>query len=158
MALFLRAAPLRAAMPAIRAMPVARALPAPRPVRPELCRAFASGALPGGERPFRVLGLQQVWACCARASRARSPRRRQVAVGGTDKTKLAHLWTTLLGVQKVKSFSSAKENVDEDVLLCGRGPMAVEVDLMQVRARACARLWRLACARTRAPARAAAGP
>ncbi|KAI9992617.1 hypothetical protein PInf_018060 [Phytophthora infestans] len=32
---------------------------------------------------------------------------------------------------KEGSFRSEKENVDEDILQCGKGPFAVEVDIMQ---------------------------
>ena len=64
-------------------------------------------------RPFRVLGVQQV------------------AIGGTSKSALSKLWVDTLGLAKVTTFKSDKENVDEDVLRCGRGPFAVEIDLMQ---------------------------
>ncbi len=64
-------------------------------------------------RPFRVLGLQQV------------------AVGGRDKAALRHLWSDLLGVAITGSFRSERENVDEDIARVGRGPFAVEIDLMQ---------------------------
>ena len=52
-------------------------------------------------RPFKVLGLQQI------------------AVGGPDKSKLAKLWTDVLGVKCVGTFQSEKENVDEDILALG---------------------------------------
>jgi lactoylglutathione lyase len=64
-------------------------------------------------RPFRILGVQQI------------------AVGGLDKASLAGFWVELMGLEKVHSFQSERENVDEDVLRLGRGPTAVEVDLMQ---------------------------
>ena len=64
-------------------------------------------------RPFRVLGLQQV------------------AIGGLDKGPLSALWQGLLGVEKTGSYRSESENVDEDILRLGRGPWAVELDLMQ---------------------------
>lgn len=65
------------------------------------------------ERPFRVLGVQQI------------------AVGGPDKSELARLWVELLGLAKVGSFRSETENVDEDILVAGLGPTAVEIDLME---------------------------
>ncbi|MEM8903100.1 MAG: VOC family protein [Actinomycetota bacterium] len=65
------------------------------------------------ERPFRVLGIQQV------------------AIGGLDKTALSGLWSGLLGVEKVGDYVSEAENVDEDILRLGDGPHAVEIDLMQ---------------------------
>mmetsp|Transcript_42288 Transcript_42288/g.66162 ORF Transcript_42288/g.66162 Transcript_42288/m.66162 type:complete len:193 (+) Transcript_42288:75-653(+) len=65
------------------------------------------------ERPFRVLGLQQV------------------AIGAIEKGPLSHLWTEVLGVPKIGSYRAEKENVDEDILRLGNGPLAVEVDLMQ---------------------------
>lgn len=64
-------------------------------------------------RPFRILGLQQV------------------AIGGLDKLALRSLWSDLLGVPTRGSYRSEKENVDEDILLLGHGPTAVELDLMQ---------------------------
>ncbi|MEM1414374.1 MAG: VOC family protein [Myxococcota bacterium] len=64
-------------------------------------------------RPFRILGLQQI------------------AVGGPDKGRLAHLWIELFGLIKTGDFKSERENVDEDILTIGEGPHAVEVDLMQ---------------------------
>jgi lactoylglutathione lyase len=63
--------------------------------------------------PFRVLGLQQI------------------AVGGLDKTKLSDFWEKTLGIPKVGSYRSEKENVDEDILKLGSGAHAVEIDLMQ---------------------------
>ncbi|MCA9547264.1 MAG: VOC family protein [Myxococcales bacterium] len=65
------------------------------------------------DRPFRVLGIQQV------------------ALGGLDKGRLRHFWVDLLGLKLSHDFQSARENVDEDVCVAGRGPFAVEVDLMQ---------------------------
>ena len=65
------------------------------------------------ERPFRVLGLQQI------------------AVGGRDKAALRRLWGDLLGLPIVGNFRSERENVDEDIAVAGSGPWQVEVDLMQ---------------------------
>lgn len=70
-------------------------------------------ALPMEQRPFRILGLQQV------------------AVGGPDKAPLRHLWIELFGLRETGSFRSESENVDEDITQLGEGPHAVEVDLMQ---------------------------
>lgn len=64
-------------------------------------------------RPFQILGIQQI------------------AIGGLDKSKLSGFWVDILGLTKVSSFQSEKENVDEDILQIGEGPHAVEVDLMQ---------------------------
>ncbi len=65
------------------------------------------------ERPFRVLGLQQI------------------AVGALDKGRLRSLWVDLLGLEAHGNFKSESENVDEDIALAGAGPFRVEVDLMQ---------------------------
>lgn len=65
------------------------------------------------ERPFRVLGLQQI------------------AIGGASRAALRRLWVDLLGLEPVGTFRSEKENVDEEILRCGAGPMAVEVDVME---------------------------
>ena len=66
-----------------------------------------------GERPFRVLGIQQI------------------AVGGTDKARLRTLWVDMLGLRVTGNFVSERENVDEDICAIGTGAHAVEVDLMQ---------------------------
>jgi lactoylglutathione lyase len=65
------------------------------------------------DRPFRVLGVQQI------------------AVGAPSKTALRRLWIDLLGLALVGGFRSETENVDEDIAAAGAGPLAVEVDLMQ---------------------------
>ena len=65
------------------------------------------------DRPFRVLGLQQI------------------AVGSTDKAALRRLWVDLLGLTPAGTYRSESENVDEDILRTGSGAFAVEVDVMQ---------------------------
>jgi len=65
------------------------------------------------DRPFRVLGLQQI------------------AVGATDKSVLRKLWIDMLGLEVTGEFVSERENVDEDIAIAGSGPLRVEVDLMQ---------------------------
>jgi lactoylglutathione lyase len=65
------------------------------------------------ERPFRVLGLQQI------------------AVGAPDKNELRKLWVDMLGLSIKGNFRSESENVDEDIAEAGHGAFAVEVDLMQ---------------------------
>jgi len=64
-------------------------------------------------RPFKVLGLQQI------------------AIGGLDKSRLRTLWVDTLGLQLTGNYRSAAENVDEDIAVMGSGPYRVEVDLMQ---------------------------
>ncbi len=68
---------------------------------------------PTSPRPFRILGIQQI------------------AIGGTDKARLARLWVDIFGLEPKGSFRSERENVDEVICALGRGPYAVEVDLMQ---------------------------
>jgi lactoylglutathione lyase len=65
------------------------------------------------QRPFRVLGIQQI------------------AIGGPDKKRLQQLWVDMLGIEVTGTFRSEKENVDEDICTMGHGPFRVEVDLMQ---------------------------
>jgi lactoylglutathione lyase len=65
------------------------------------------------DRPFRVLGVQQV------------------AIGGLDKAALRRFWSDLLGIAVIGSFRDEAQNVDEDILTLGRGPNAVEIDLME---------------------------
>jgi len=67
----------------------------------------------GWTRQFRVLGLQQV------------------AIGSENKKDLDAFWGGLLGIKKVGTYRSEKENVDEDILVLGSGVNAVEIDLMQ---------------------------
>ena len=65
------------------------------------------------QRPFRVLGIQQV------------------AIGGTDKQRMKTLWVDMLGLTQTGTFQSVRENVDEDILAMGQGAWKVEVDIMQ---------------------------
>lgn len=65
------------------------------------------------ERPFKVLGIQQV------------------AIGGESKARLRSLWVDLFGLVPTGSFRSERENVDEDICAIGHGPHVVEVDLME---------------------------
>jgi lactoylglutathione lyase len=65
------------------------------------------------ERPFRVLGVQQI------------------AIGGLDKNKMRKLWVDTLGLIPHGTFKSERENVDEDIVVAGSGPLKLEVDLMQ---------------------------
>ncbi|TGK15234.1 VOC family protein [Leptospira fluminis] len=64
-------------------------------------------------RPFKILGIQQV------------------AVGGESKDKLRNFWVDVLGLENVGTYRSEKENVNEDILRMGKGPYAVEVDIME---------------------------
>ena len=65
------------------------------------------------DRPFKVLGIQQV------------------AIGGTDKQRMKRLWVDMLGLTLTGTFKSERENVDEDICTMGSGATRVEVDLMQ---------------------------
>jgi lactoylglutathione lyase len=65
------------------------------------------------ERPFKVLGIQQI------------------AVSGLDKNRLRELWVDTLGLRLSGNYQSESENVDEDIATLGSGPFKVEVDLMQ---------------------------
>lgn len=65
------------------------------------------------DRPFKVLGIQQI------------------AVSGLDKARLRSLWVDTLGLELSGSYQSESENVDEDIAFVGAGPLKVEVDLMQ---------------------------
>ncbi len=69
------------------------------------------------ERPFQVLGLQQI------------------AVGGLDKSALRRFWIDILGLTPTGTYRSEKENVDEDIAVAGTGPFKVEGDLMISRRR-----------------------
>jgi lactoylglutathione lyase len=52
-------------------------------------------------------------------------------LGSLNKGELSKFWGDVLGLTKVKSFKSERENVDEDVMEVGRGLLGkVEVDLM----------------------------
>lgn len=65
------------------------------------------------DRPFKILGLQQI------------------AIGGLDLGALSSLWVDTFGVTKVGDYTSEAENVREDILRLGDGAHAVEIDLMQ---------------------------
>ncbi|MEM9561853.1 MAG: VOC family protein [Actinomycetota bacterium] len=72
-----------------------------------------SPATSSDDRPFRVLGLQQI------------------AIGGPDLGPLRHFWGDLLGVTTTGHYESEAENVIEDILEVGSGAATVEIDLMQ---------------------------
>ncbi len=65
------------------------------------------------ERPFKVLGIQQI------------------AVGAPDKARLRRLWVDTFGLTQDGHYTSESENVDEDIAFLGEGAHRVEVDLMQ---------------------------
>ena len=65
------------------------------------------------DRPFKVLGIQQI------------------AVGAGEKGRLRRLWVDTLGLEITGNYRSESENVDEDIAVLGSGPLKVEVDLMQ---------------------------
>ncbi|AEG92918.1 VOC family protein [Ramlibacter tataouinensis] len=64
-------------------------------------------------KPFKVLGVQQI------------------AIGGPDKQRLRRLWVDLFGLEVTGTYTSERENVDEDICALGAGAFKVEVDLMQ---------------------------
>ncbi|MGS0757619.1 VOC family protein, partial [Roseateles sp. GG27B] len=64
-------------------------------------------------KPYKILGVQQI------------------AIGGTDKTRLRKLWVDVLGLTVTGNFVSERENVDEDICTMGSGVHKIEVDLMQ---------------------------
>jgi lactoylglutathione lyase len=64
-------------------------------------------------RPFKVLGIQQI------------------AIGNESKEKLQKFWIDIMGLEKTGTFTSERENVDEDILRIGSGAHAVEIDIMQ---------------------------
>jgi len=90
-------------------------LPSPRwPLAPRAAQAGCTRrAASTYTRQFRVLGLQQV------------------AIGGLSKKQLSKLWVDQFGLERVGTYRAASENVDEDILKLGSGPMAVEIDLME---------------------------
>jgi lactoylglutathione lyase len=55
----------------------------------------------------------------------------QIALGSADKSRLEKLWVDLLGLERTSSHRIPAENVEEDILRAGAGPLAVEIDLMQ---------------------------
>ncbi|HVU03136.1 MAG TPA: VOC family protein [Polyangiaceae bacterium] len=65
------------------------------------------------DRPFRILGIQQV------------------AIGALQKDGLSRFWIDVMGLERTGNYRSEKENVDEDIARIGKGPLAVEIDLMQ---------------------------
>ena len=62
---------------------------------------------------FKVLGIQQI------------------AIGGADKSGCGSSGSTCSAWRSPGTFSSERENVDEDICAIGSGPFKVEVDLMQ---------------------------
>lgn len=75
--------------------------------------ARAGQRLLSTQRPFKILGIQQI------------------AIGGLSKQDLSNFWVDALGVEKTGTYKAEKENVDEDILTLGSGAHKVEIDLMQ---------------------------
>ena len=65
------------------------------------------------ERPFRVLGVQQI------------------ALGALHHQPLLEFWSELLGLEVQAHFESASENVREAILHLGAGAAKIELDLME---------------------------
>jgi lactoylglutathione lyase len=65
------------------------------------------------ERPFKVLGIQQI------------------AIGGESKARLRWLWVDCFGLTPTGNYVSERENIDEDIAVVGAGIARCEVDLMQ---------------------------
>lgn len=65
------------------------------------------------QRPFKILGIQQI------------------ALGALDKSRLRTLWVDTFGLACTGHYTSEAENVDEDIVVIGSGPSQVELDLMQ---------------------------
>jgi lactoylglutathione lyase len=65
------------------------------------------------DRPFKVLGIQQI------------------ALGSSDRNQLRKLWVELLGGESIGVHRAESENVDEEILKLGEGARSFEVDLMQ---------------------------
>lgn len=65
------------------------------------------------ERPFKILGLQQI------------------AIGGESKVDHLNLWNDIFGIKTVGNFVSKSENVNEDILSLGSGIAKVEIDIME---------------------------
>ena len=59
-------------------------------------------------RPFKVLGIQQI------------------AIGNESKARLENFWVDIMGLEKTGTFKSERENVDEDILRIGSGPMLLK--------------------------------
>lgn len=65
------------------------------------------------DRPFRVLGLQQV------------------AVGGLDRRALHELWVNKLGLEPGYEFHNELENVDGEIAYAGFGSGRVDFNLLE---------------------------
>jgi len=75
-------------------------------------RAFSSSASRGPDT-FKILGIQQV------------------AFGGLSNKPMMNLFHNLLGIDHVGTYKAESENVDEEILSCGKAPFNCEIDLMQ---------------------------
>jgi lactoylglutathione lyase len=64
-------------------------------------------------RPFKVLGIQHI------------------AIGNESKDRLAGFWIDMMGLKKTGTYRSEHENVNEDILRIGTGPLSVEIDIME---------------------------
>ena len=72
-------------------------------------RSFSSAEV---ERPFKVLGIQQV------------------AIGCETRDPLNKIWKDIFGLKEHTTMTLEKENVIEDIVKLGPAPYEVEIDLM----------------------------
>jgi lactoylglutathione lyase len=75
-----------------------------------VCRSLATKAI---ERPFRILGVQQI------------------AIGSEKSEPLTKLWGDIFGLEKHSTKTIESENVEEDIIKLGPAPYEVEIDLMR---------------------------
>ncbi len=55
----------------------------------------------------------------------------QVAVGGLDRRRLRRLWVDVFGLESRGEFRNEVENVDGELARIGRGPFAVDLNLLE---------------------------
>ena len=80
-------------------------------VRRKLIRPFSSTGDGSSERPFTILGLQQI------------------AIGSTDPKQMSHLWQNVFGLPKIGSHVSKSENVSEDILQLGPSSRQISIPI-----------------------------
>lgn len=94
--------------PAVHLSPLATSVAPQQPLYSKR-QAFLSTA---SARPFRILGVQQI------------------AIGNETREPLQKLWQDVFGIPAQERHRLEGENVEEDILRLGKGPFAVEIDLM----------------------------
>ena len=74
-------------------------------------RCSSSHSIQSSDRPFAILGLQQI------------------AIGSTNANQMSQLWHDIFGLPKIGTYTSVSENVSEDILQLGPSTRKISIPI-----------------------------